>query len=67
MERVRQVEAKTKKPSEVGCRGPPMFISETMGEGLFYLDSESFFLIPIAHCLLYGLVSSLTLTSARRH
>ena len=59
MERARQVLSGEKRSREVGCRGPPMFISEHTSKSLFYLSADSFFIIPIAHCLLYGLVRSL--------
>ena len=68
MKRVQQVLAGEKQPGEVGCRGPPMFISDDIRnhKGLFYLDCESFFLIPVAHCLLYGLVRRQLRLTARR-
>ena len=58
MKRARQVQSGEKQPKEVGCKGPPMFVSDDINKGLFYLSADSFFLIPIGHCLLYGVVRS---------
>lgn len=40
--------------SYVGCRGPPLLICPE----LFYLNKSTLFVVPPAHALLYGLVST---------
>lgn len=46
---------------DVGCHGPPLFVGR---DRLFYLDASTFFRIPLAHALLYGLVRLISHSSA---